>query len=88
MTFFFSPEVTLAFFPVFYLPLVTLKQRGLADPPCHALSLAEAFAWFRVVWSVNDWMLFPDFYWRSQLLLLPASGFDIGQEVQLKPLSV
>ena len=23
--------------------------------------------WFRVVWSVNDWILFRDFYWREAL---------------------
>jgi len=25
----------------------------------------EACVWFRVVWSVNDRMLFREFYWRS-----------------------
>jgi hypothetical protein len=56
---------------------------------CHALSLAEACVWFRVVWSVNDRILFRDFYWRSQLLLLPASGLDIRREEQPKtPLRV
>jgi len=32
--------------------------------------------------------LFRDFYWRSQLLLLPASGLYSGQEEQPKTLSV
>jgi len=74
-----------------YRPAV--KSKDLEKPQHffsgHALSLAEAYFWFRVVWSVNDRILFHDFYWRSQLLFLPASGLDIGQEEQLKtPLSV
>jgi hypothetical protein len=41
-----------------------------------ALSLAEAYVWFRVIWSVNDRILFRDFYWRGQLVALSVLYFD------------
>ena len=47
----------------------TLTDTAAGDDSCHALHLAEVYVWFRVVWSVNDRILSPDCYWRSQLLL-------------------
>ena len=50
-------------------PSVLCTIRFLSKPEapaighyCHVLSLAEACVWFRAVWSVNDTILFHDFY--------------------------